>query len=141
MREQTGRLRRLADDVEVVSRAEERQADLRLRPVDLCEVADEAIRAAAAAFRDKGVTLRRQGLAVGAYADADPDRLREVLDNLLANALRHTPAGGTVTTAPAPTPSRGSRRRRRRRHRRRTPPPPVQPFLPGRPRAGPRKRR
>jgi two-component system sensor histidine kinase BaeS len=97
MREQTGRLRRLADDVEVVSRAEERQADLRLRPVDLREVVDQASRAASAAFRDKGVALKRYGESAGAQVEADPDRLREVLDNLLTNALRHTAPGGTVT--------------------------------------------
>jgi two-component system sensor histidine kinase BaeS len=35
--------------------------------------------------------------AAPARVNADPDRLREILDNLLSNALRHTPAGGTVT--------------------------------------------
>jgi two-component system, OmpR family, sensor histidine kinase BaeS len=103
MREQTSRLRRLADDVEAVSRAEERQTDLRLRPVDLGDVIDEASRAAAAAFRDKGVTLRRTGVSTGAYAEADSDRLREVLDNLLTNALRHTDTGGAVTVTTTAT--------------------------------------
>ena len=38
--------------------------------------------------------------------DADPDRLAEVLANLLANALQHTPAGGTVTITGSRGPGR-----------------------------------
>ena len=45
----------------------------------------------------KGVALKRQPSSTRATVQADPDRLREIMDNLLGNALRHTPSGGTVT--------------------------------------------
>ena len=97
MREQTTRMRRLVDDVDAVSRAEERPLNLQPHPVDINDVVADAVRAAAAAFTDKAIDLQHRPSPTPAHATADPDRIREILDNLLANALRHTPAGGTVT--------------------------------------------
>ncbi len=97
MRQQTARLRRLVDDVDSVSRAEERQLRVDPQPVNVDEVVAEATRAVGAGFQGKGVVLRHRPAAAPGRVSADPDRLREILDNLLSNALRHTPAGGTVT--------------------------------------------
>ncbi len=97
MREQTTRMRRLAGDIDAVSHAEERHLNLPPHPIDIDDIAADAVRAAAAAFADKTVTLDHRPSPTPAQATADPDRLREILDNLLHNALRHTPAGGTVT--------------------------------------------
>ncbi len=102
LRDQTLRLRRLVDDIDAVSRAEERQLDLRPRLLRVDEAVDEAVRAAAAAFADKGVGLEHRPGPARATVEADPDRLREILDNLLGNALRHTPpAGAVIITAVA----------------------------------------
>jgi signal transduction histidine kinase len=97
MRRQTARLRRLVDDVDNVSRAEERQLRMDPQPVNVDEVVAEAIRAVGTGFQGKGVVLRHRPAAAPGRVSADPDRLREILDNLLSNALRHTLAGGTVT--------------------------------------------
>lgn len=96
MRDQTSRLRRLIEDVGTVSRAEERRLDLPSTPVDLAELAAEAIRAAEPSFRDEDVALTLHRSGSPPRIGGDRDRLREVLDNLLANALRHTPPGGHV---------------------------------------------
>jgi signal transduction histidine kinase len=48
------------------------------------------------AFEERGVTLSCE-VADDCVVMADPDRLAEILANLLDNALRHTPAGGRVT--------------------------------------------
>ncbi len=96
MRDQTSRLRRLVDDVSTVSRAEERTLDLHSGPVDLVSLATEVVRSAEPEFRGRGVTLTLQHDRDPARVTGDHDRLREILDNLLANALRHTPAGGHV---------------------------------------------
>jgi two-component system sensor histidine kinase BaeS len=99
MREQTARLRRLADDVDNLSRAEERRLDLDPRPVAIDDIAAEAVRGTATAFATKGVTVTHRRGPDAARVRADPDRLREIFDNLLDNAVRHTPHGGAVTIA------------------------------------------
>ena len=104
MREQTSRLRRLVDDIDSVSRAEERQLDLRPHTLHLDHVVDEAVRAAAVAFADKGVILEHRPHPTPVAVQADPDRLREILDNLLGNALRHTPPTGAVTVTTTTRP-------------------------------------
>lgn len=96
MREQTSRLRRLVDDIDSVSQAEERRLTFAPNDVDLHRVVDEAVRAVSSGFTDKGVALGRRYAPDPAWVKADPDRLREIFDNLLSNALRHTPSGGTV---------------------------------------------
>jgi signal transduction histidine kinase len=45
------------------------------------------------------VSLNLAGPDAGVVADLDPLRIREVLTNLLSNAVRHTPTGGTVTVS------------------------------------------
>jgi len=90
------RLRRLAEDLTAVSRAEEHQLDLRPRPVDPAVLVTRAIQAAEPAYAAKGVTLQASVDRRLAQVRVDVDRIGEVLANLLANALRHTPAGGRV---------------------------------------------
>jgi two-component system sensor histidine kinase BaeS len=104
LRQQADRLRRLVDDIDSVSRAEERRLDLRRRPVHLDDAIDDALRAAAVVFADKGVALAHRPHSTPVAVQADPDRLREILENLLGNALRHTPPGGTVTVTTSRRP-------------------------------------
>ncbi len=102
MREQTARVRRLVDDVDAVSRAEERGLDLAAEPIDPDTAIDEAVRGAAAGFAGKSVALAHHRAPQPGWIAADADRLREILDNLLGNALRYTASGGTVTVTTVP---------------------------------------
>jgi histidine kinase len=90
------RLRRLADDLSALSRAEEQQLDLKLADTDLAGLAGKAASRLAPQFSDAGVTL-----TVGAGPPlpvwGDPDRITQVLTNIIGNALTATPAGGSVT--------------------------------------------
>jgi two-component system, OmpR family, sensor histidine kinase BaeS len=96
LRAETARLRRLVDDLNAVSRAEARQLDLHPVPVQPGKLVTAAVQAAQAAYAAKDVTLSaRVGPRLPKVA-ADPDRVGEVLANLLGNALRHTPPGGRV---------------------------------------------
>ncbi|GAA1548685.1 sensor histidine kinase [Nocardioides humi] len=97
IRGSTGRLRRLAEDMTAVSRAEE-GLDVTLRPVAATDVAAAAADVARDRYAAKGVDLRTELDDVG-QVRVDADRFGQVLGNLLDNALRHTPAGGTVTLA------------------------------------------
>jgi len=90
------RLRRLVEDLETLSRAEERQLDLRPGPVDPDGLVTRAVRAAEPAYKAKGVALQASIDPLLPLVSVDPDRLGEVLGNLLGNALRHTPPGGRV---------------------------------------------
>lgn len=99
--EQTDRLARLADDIDEVCTAEEGRLVLDLQP----HAVNDLIRAAAdgmrGRFTDQGVNLvidtdDTDG-AAAARVSADRNRIGQVLTNLLTNALRHTPTGGTVT--------------------------------------------
>lgn len=90
------RLRRLVDDLQEVSRAEERRLDLRVVEADPVALVARAIRAAGPGYESKGVRLETANDPHVPPVAADPDRLHEVLANLLENALRHTPRGGLV---------------------------------------------
>lgn len=95
---QLTRLLRLSDDIGDISRAEEGHLDLRLEPVSLADLAAAAAEPLRADFDAAGVTLKLSVPATDAVVVlADPARISQVLTNLLNNALRHTPVGGTVT--------------------------------------------
>jgi signal transduction histidine kinase len=97
LRNETRRIGRLTEDVTKVSRAEERQLELRVQRVPAMALLEAAASAAAPAFGAKGVELEISPEQDSPAVEADADRLGEVLANLLENALRHTQAGGTVT--------------------------------------------
>jgi len=72
---------------------------LALRPVDLDAEVAAAVEAARPAAEARGVTLAAS-LAAG-QATVDPHQLRQVLDNLLRNALDATPGGGRIQVSSA----------------------------------------
>lgn len=96
LRDSTQRLRRLAEDIAAVSRAEEGRLDIHPGPVDPAALAVAAVEAASDRYSAKGVRLETRMRAHEPVL-ADPDRIGQVLTNLLDNALRHTPPGGAVT--------------------------------------------
>ena len=90
------RLRRLADDLSALSRAEEQRLELHPADADLAGLARLAAERLAPQFADRQVTLAVH--AAGPLpVRADPDRITQVLTNIIGNALTATPAEGTVT--------------------------------------------
>ncbi|MCJ0902977.1 cell wall metabolism sensor histidine kinase WalK [Rhodococcus sp. ARC_M6] len=96
MRDQLERLRRLAHDLADVSAADEHALGLIIRPGDLSDIVCAATAAAAPRFEDRGVSLATHVPASTVTSQVDRQRIEQILANLLENALRHTPSGGTV---------------------------------------------
>ena len=101
LQEQTGRLNRLVEDLRELSRVESGAASVALA----AQAPDELVRASVAAisarFKEKGVALACSLAPNLPPVLADRDRAGQVLANLLTNALRYTPAGGSVTVSAA----------------------------------------
>ncbi|MDP2774577.1 MAG: HAMP domain-containing sensor histidine kinase [Nocardioides sp.] len=98
LRSSTQRLRRLAEDIGAVSHAEEGNLSLDSRLVDAADLAAAAVDAARDRCERKGVRLDAHLPPVGGVS-VDPDRIGQVLANLIDNALRHTQSGGSVTVS------------------------------------------
>jgi two-component system OmpR family sensor kinase len=95
------RLERLVRDLLDLAGLSQRAFAVRREAVDLSELAEEAARRHATEADRVGVTLVADAQAA-APATGDHDRVVQVLSNLIENALRSTPAGGTVTVAAEP---------------------------------------
>ncbi len=96
MRRQVHRLQRLAADVRLAAAAQEHALDLHPQVMDVAALVSAACDTFEARYRDKGVRLSN-ACAGGKTVRVDPDRMQQVLGNLLDNALRHTPVGGIVS--------------------------------------------
>ena len=92
---EASRLNRLVDDILLVDRVDAGQMSLKMRPVDVNALIQDVV----ATFRpltdshrfplDLDPSLRT--------IDGDPDRLAQAITNLVSNAVKYSPAGGTVT--------------------------------------------
>ncbi len=89
------RLSRLVGDLLDLARLEAGRLSLERRPLDLAPLLEKAVRALSPQAREKGIDLALEASA-GLGTVGDPDRLGQVVRNLLDNALRHTPPGGEV---------------------------------------------
>jgi len=89
-------LKRLITDLRDLSLAQAGQLQLNRRTIDISGVVRETLEAMAPLADERTVALRVEAPAHLSPVNADPDRLRQVVQNLVENALRHTPAGGEV---------------------------------------------
>ena len=93
------RLARLIDDLGTLSAADAAGLRLERRRIDLAEVAGGAVDALRQLADAAGVALVAR--LAPAPLDGDPARLEQVARNLIGNAVKFTPAGGTVTVSVA----------------------------------------
>jgi signal transduction histidine kinase len=98
IRRSTDRLQRLVEDLLLVAQIEAHRLELVLVNVGLDDVAAAAVEAAQPSAADREVDLRLE-LDGGPTVRADPDRMAQVLDNLISNAVKFTDAGGAVTVS------------------------------------------
>lgn len=91
------RLRRLAEDLSSLSRADEGRLRTVRVDVDLRRVVQEATERLRAQVEERGVRLEIVADADPVFVSADPERIAQVVTNLVGNALRATPAAGVIT--------------------------------------------
>jgi two-component system heavy metal sensor histidine kinase CusS len=94
--EECGRLTRLIDSLLFLARAEDPRTELLTEPVDAATELQAVREFFDPAAAEAGVQLTVEA-SPGQVVRADRDLLQRAVGNLLANALAHTPAGGTVT--------------------------------------------
>lgn len=99
LRLQTQRLARLATDLKDISAAEEGQLGLQLQAQPLLPLVQAAVDTAQPSADKAGVRLRLEtvcGREAQVCGEVDATRIGQVMDNLLRNAVHHTPPGGHV---------------------------------------------
>jgi len=90
---EAARMRELVEELLLLAHLDEGRP-LELRRIDLVEIVVDAITAARAVSPDWPISLRVDDVVT---IDGDASRLRQVMDNLLANVRTHTPAGTTTS--------------------------------------------
>ncbi|MFD8724983.1 sensor histidine kinase [Streptomyces sp. NPDC059629] len=91
-------LQRIIDDLQDLAAADAGTLRVHREPVRAADLLDQVAAAHRVAADAAGVTLLTDPDG-SAWLDADPVRMRQALGNLVSNAIRHTPADGTVTLA------------------------------------------
>jgi signal transduction histidine kinase len=97
MRANVGSLSTMIDELFELSRIEAGDIEWSIRQVELGMLVDETVAAMQPEAGAKGVEIRTQLGEGELRAHADPEKVQRVLFNLIRNAIRHTPADGSVT--------------------------------------------
>jgi two-component system OmpR family sensor kinase/two-component system sensor histidine kinase BaeS len=95
--DQTRLLSRLVNDLRELAQAEAGRMPLNLQPADMAQLVNAAVTMFNPIAEANGVTLNAQLPADLPPVRADSARMAQVLHNLLTNALRYTPPGGTIS--------------------------------------------
>jgi signal transduction histidine kinase len=95
------RLQKLVDDILTISRADSDRLKLDLGPVDVAQLVRRAVESAGPVARDKGLELAARPEDELPEVSGDRRLLAQLLDNLVSNAVKYTPGGGSVTVGAA----------------------------------------
>jgi heavy metal sensor kinase len=96
---EAGRMTELVESMLAVARADSKEAQMPLAPVDVSSLAAEVVTQSEILAQGKGVRLENNNDPVPVVAEANEEGLRRLLRILLDNALYHTPEGGRVTVS------------------------------------------
>ena len=102
--DETDRLIRLVNDLLILSRADSEALNLQRQTVDMVDLVSSTVARLAAQAEAKDLVVGVETNAAPLQALADPDRIEQVLLNLLDNAIKYSPPGGSVTVGVAGDP-------------------------------------
>ena len=104
--DETRLLARLVEDLRVLSQAEAGQLPIERKPVDVVDLLADVVTSFSGQAELAGITINAESTGDPAelIVTGDHGRLSQVLNNLVANALRHTPGGGTISLVVAAVP-------------------------------------
>lgn len=94
--EETRRMGRLVNDLLDLARMEAGSFQLDRQEIDPVAWTDRLLRKFSALAREQGIALKAEAVGEIGPLRVDPDRLEQILTNLLDNAFRYTPPGGTI---------------------------------------------
>lgn len=97
LHDETILLARVVDDLRTLALADAGQLSLRREAVDLAALVNKTVQAFQPQAAEDHITLKSDLAGDLPSTNLDPERIAQVLSNLLSNALRYTPEGGTVT--------------------------------------------
>jgi signal transduction histidine kinase len=100
IRRGTERLHALVEDLLLIAQIEAKRVELQLAPVDVAELTSRSVEAMRPSATDKGVALELLS-DHPPIVQGDSNRLTQVFDNLVSNAIKFTNDGGTVTVSVA----------------------------------------
>jgi signal transduction histidine kinase len=105
MLDETRMLSHLVDDLQTLSLAEAGQLHLKMEPVDIAELLADVSTSFSGPAEAAGIDLqvKTTGTPEELTVSGDVERLDQVLSNLMGNALRHTPEGGSILLSASAT--------------------------------------
>ncbi len=92
----TGQLVQLVNDLLEIARSEAKTLQIQTSPIEICSVIDNSLEGLRTLAQQKGLELNHDCRPKQIYAMADPDRIREILNNLVSNAIKYSDTG-TIT--------------------------------------------
>jgi len=103
--DETKRLNRLVEDLHTLSLSDAGELHLNLQKTSPDELLERGISARKSEAKAKDITLHTESSPGLPDVNVDPDRMAQVLVNLLDNALRYTPSGGTISLSASQIPA------------------------------------